>query len=99
MLLLTIDYNLLALCGCTKLWFDESWVQVPINFDFTIAESAVIRYPELVNLYGCTIGEITSVGPFVEIQESVVIGQSCNIQSHSMICEGVTIEDNVFVGH
>ena len=59
----------------------------------------MIRYPELVNLYGCKIGDMTSVGPFVEIQEGVVIGRSCKIQSHSIICEGVTIEDNVFVGH
>ena len=79
--------------------FVESWVQVPINNNCSIAESAVIRYPDLVNLYGCTIGGMTSVGPFVEIQEGVVIGRSCKIQSHSMICEGVTIEDSVFVGH
>ena len=79
--------------------FVESWVQVPININCSIADSAAIRYPDLVNLYGCTIGDMTSVGPFVEIQEGVVIGRSCKIQSHSMICEGVTIEDNVFVGH
>ena len=72
---------------------------MPINNNCSIAESAVIRYPDLVNLYGCTIGGMTSVGPFVEIQEGVVIGRSCKIQSHSMICEGVTIEDSVFVGH
>ena len=72
---------------------------MPININCNIAETAVIRYPELVNLYGCKIGDMTSVGPFVEIQEGVVIGRSCKIQSHSIICEGVTIEDNVFVGH
>jgi len=72
---------------------------VPINKNCNIASSAVIRYPDLVNLYGCVIGEMTSVGPFVEIQEGVTIGRSCKIQSHSMICEGVTIEDNVFIGH
>ena len=72
---------------------------MPINKNCNIASSAVIRYPDLVNLYGCVIGEMTSVGPFVEIQEGVTIGRSCKIQSHSMICEGVTIEDNVFIGH
>ncbi len=53
----------------------------------------------LTNLYGCTIGDDTRVGPFVEIQRGVTIGARCKIQSHSFICEGVTIEDEVFVGH
>jgi len=52
-----------------------------------------------VNLYGCTIGDETSIGTFVEIQKGVVIGARCKIQSHTFICEGVTIEDEVFVGH
>jgi UDP-2-acetamido-3-amino-2,3-dideoxy-glucuronate N-acetyltransferase len=51
------------------------------------------------NLYGCRIGDDTRVGPFVEIQRGVVIGASCKIQSHSFICTGVEIEDEVFVGH
>ena len=51
------------------------------------------------NLYGCEIGDGTRVGPFVEIQEDVVIGARCKIQSHSFICTGVEIEDEVFVGH
>jgi UDP-2-acetamido-3-amino-2,3-dideoxy-glucuronate N-acetyltransferase len=51
------------------------------------------------NLYGCTIGDRTRVGPFVEIQAGAVIGSDCKIQSHSFICDGVTIEDEVFVGH
>jgi acetyltransferase-like isoleucine patch superfamily enzyme len=51
------------------------------------------------NLYGCRIGDHTRVGPFVEIQSGVAIGASCKIQSHSFICTGVTIEDEVFVGH
>ena len=51
------------------------------------------------NLYGCTIGEETRVGPFVEIQRGVVVGARCKIQSHTFVCEGVTIEDEVFVGH
>ena len=52
-----------------------------------------------VNLYGCTIGDETKIGPFVEIQKNAFIGKRCKIQSHSFICEGVTIEDEAFVGH
>jgi UDP-2-acetamido-3-amino-2,3-dideoxy-glucuronate N-acetyltransferase len=52
-----------------------------------------------VNLYGCQIGDDTRIGTFVEIQKDVVIGARCKIQSHTFICEGVTIEDEVFVGH
>jgi len=51
------------------------------------------------NLYGCKIGDNTRIGPFVEIQRGAVIGANCKIQSHSFICDGVTIEDEVFVGH
>lgn len=51
------------------------------------------------NIYGCKIGENCKIGPFVEIQKNVKIGDNCKIQSHSFICEGVNIEDNVFVGH
>jgi acetyltransferase-like isoleucine patch superfamily enzyme len=51
------------------------------------------------NLYGCRIGEETRIGPFVEIQRDAVIGARCKIQSHAFICTGVTIEDEVFVGH
>jgi len=55
--------------------------------------------PELVNLYGCTIGDETRIGPFVEIQAGATVGARCKIQSHSFICEGVSIGDEVFVGH
>ena len=58
-----------------------------------------IVQPELVNIYGCKIGDETKVGPFVEIQSGVDIGARCKISSHSFLCEGVTIEDEVFVGH
>jgi acetyltransferase-like isoleucine patch superfamily enzyme len=51
------------------------------------------------NLYGCRIGDDTKIGPFVEIQKNASIGRRCKIQSHSFICEGVTIEDEAFVGH
>lgn len=52
-----------------------------------------------VNLYGCSVGDESRVGPFVEIQRGARIGARCKIQSHSFVCEGVTIEDDVFVGH
>lgn len=58
-----------------------------------------VKMYAFVNLYGCTIGDDTSIGTFVEIQKGVVIGARCKIQSHTFICEGVTIEDEVFVGH
>ncbi len=58
-----------------------------------------VRLQAFVNLYGCEIGDETSIGTFVEIQQGVKIGARCKIQSHTFICEGVTIEDEVFVGH
>jgi acetyltransferase-like isoleucine patch superfamily enzyme len=54
---------------------------------------------DFVNLYGCTIGDNTKVGTFVEIQKNSSIGKNCKISSHTFICEGVEIEDNVFIGH
>ena len=53
----------------------------------------------MVNLYGCIIGDETIIGPFVEIQRGVTIGARCKISSHTFICEGVTIEDEAFIGH
>lgn len=58
-----------------------------------------IPQPELVNLYGCTIGDETRIGAFVEIQKNAMVGARCKISSHSFICEGVTLEDEVFIGH
>jgi acetyltransferase-like isoleucine patch superfamily enzyme len=58
-----------------------------------------VRIADFVNLYGCRIGDDTRVGPFVEIQKGATIGNRCKISSHTFICEGVTIEDEVFVGH
>lgn len=58
-----------------------------------------VRLYAFVNLYGCEIGDETSIGTFVEIQKGVKVGARCKIQSHTFICEGVTIEDEVFVGH
>lgn len=58
-----------------------------------------VRLPGFINLYGCTIGDDTRIGTFVEIQRGAVVGNNCKIQSHSFLCEGVTLEDEVFVGH
>lgn len=58
-----------------------------------------VRLYAFVNLYGCEIGDDTSIGTFVEIQKGVRVGARCKIQSHTFICEGVTIEDEVFIGH
>jgi UDP-2-acetamido-3-amino-2,3-dideoxy-glucuronate N-acetyltransferase len=58
-----------------------------------------VQLNSFINLYGCTIGDGTKIGPFVEIQKNAVVGRNCKIQSHTFICEGVTIEDEVFVGH
>jgi UDP-2-acetamido-3-amino-2,3-dideoxy-glucuronate N-acetyltransferase len=58
-----------------------------------------IAQPDLVNLYGCSVGDGSRIGPFVEIQRGAVVGRKCKISSHTFICEGVTIEDGVFVGH
>ena len=58
-----------------------------------------VRIYNFVNLYGCEIGDETSIGTFVEIQKNVIIGKRCKIQSHTFICEGVTIEDEVMIAH
>jgi acetyltransferase-like isoleucine patch superfamily enzyme len=72
---------------------------MPISADVRLASGVKIFQPELVNLYGCTIGAETRIGAFVEIQKNAVIGARCKISSHTFICEGVTIEDEVFIGH
>jgi acetyltransferase-like isoleucine patch superfamily enzyme len=58
-----------------------------------------VKLANFVNLYGCSVGDGTKIGTFVEVQKNAFIGRNCKIQSHTFICEGVTIEDNVFVGH
>ncbi len=58
-----------------------------------------VKIYDFVNLYGCEIGDGTKIGTFVEIQKGAIIGRNCKISSHTFICEGVTIEDNVFIGH
>jgi acetyltransferase-like isoleucine patch superfamily enzyme len=64
-----------------------------------MGEGVVVYQPDLVNLYECRIGAGTRIGAFVEVQRNAVIGRNCKISSHSFICEGVTLEDGVFVGH
>ena len=68
-----------------------------ISSDVRIGKDVIIF--EFVNLYGCEIGDNTKIGAFVEIQKGAKIKKNCKISSHTFICEGVTIEDNVFVGH
>ncbi len=58
-----------------------------------------VKLSKFINLYGCTIGDNTKIGAFVEIQKNAFVGKNCKISSHTFICEGVTIEDNVFIGH
>ena len=58
-----------------------------------------VKLSKFINLYGCEIGDETKIGAFVEIQKNATVGQHCKISSHTFICEGVKIEDNVFVGH
>ncbi|WP_353475877.1 acyltransferase (plasmid) [Salipiger sp. H15] len=71
---------------------------MPIS-NCTLAPGVRIFQPDLVNLYGCTIGEGTGIGPFVEIQGGCHVGRNCKISSHAFLCEGVTLEDGVFIGH
>lgn len=70
-----------------------------ISEDVHLGPGVKIFHPELVNLYGCTVGADTKIGAFVEIQKGAIIGSRCKISSHTFICEGVTIEDEVFIGH
>jgi acetyltransferase-like isoleucine patch superfamily enzyme len=58
-----------------------------------------VKMSQFINLYGCEIGDGTKIGAFVEIQKKSSVGKNCKISSHTFICEGVTIEDNVFIGH
>jgi len=72
---------------------------MPIASSVRLGRDVVIHHPDLVNLYGCEIGDRTKIGAFVEIQKNASIGRLCKISSHTFICEGVSIEDEVFVGH
>ncbi len=65
--------------------------------DVVIGKDVVLN--DFINLYGCCIGDGTKIGPFVEIQKNAAIGKRCKISSHTFVCEGVTIENDVFIGH
>jgi acetyltransferase-like isoleucine patch superfamily enzyme len=70
-----------------------------IAADVVLGNDVRIFQPELVNLYGCSIGDGTKIGAFVEIQRGAEIGKHCKISSHTFICAGVSIEDGAFIGH
>ena len=72
---------------------------MPIENDVVLGKDVKIFHEHLVNLYGCTVGDESKIGTFVEIQANAEIGRKCKISSHTFICEGVTIEDEVFIGH
>jgi UDP-2-acetamido-3-amino-2,3-dideoxy-glucuronate N-acetyltransferase len=72
---------------------------MPIAADVRLGKDVRIFQPDLVNLYGCSIGPETKIGAFVEIQKNAQVGARCKISSHTFICEGVTLEDEVFIGH
>lgn len=72
---------------------------MPISPEVKLKEGVKILYPDLVNLYGCTLGKNVRIGPFVEIQKGVVIGDNTKVGSHSFICEGVRIGKDVLIAH
>jgi acetyltransferase-like isoleucine patch superfamily enzyme len=72
---------------------------MPIASNVVLGERVKIVHPDLVNLYGCRVGDDSRIGAFVEIQKNATVGSRCKISSHTFVCEGVTIEDDVFVGH
>ena len=72
---------------------------MPIAKDVRLGKGVIVPQVNLVNLYGCKVGEGTKIGSFVEIQKNAVIGKRCKISSHAFICEGVDVGDEVFLGH
>ncbi|WP_374575522.1 acyltransferase [Phenylobacterium sp.] len=72
---------------------------MPISDSVVLDGEVTIHHPNLVNLYGCKVGDGSRIGAFVEIQKNASVGARCKISSHTFVCEGVTIEDEVFVGH
>jgi acetyltransferase-like isoleucine patch superfamily enzyme len=72
---------------------------MPVSESVVLGQDVKIFHPSLVNLYGCRIGDGTKIGAFVEVQKNAVIGARCKVSSHTFICEGVTVEDEVFIGH
>jgi len=72
---------------------------MPIAESVTLGRNVRIFHPDLVNLYGCTIGDDSKIGAFVEIQKNATVGARCKVSSHTFICEGVHLADEVFIGH
>src|SRR6201988_552503 len=72
---------------------------MPVADSVQMGREVIIMHPQLVNLYGCSIGDGSRIGTFVEVQKGARIGARCKISSHTFVCEGVTIEDEVFIGH
>lgn len=72
---------------------------MPISDSVKLNGKVTIFHPNLVNLYGCEVGDGSRIGAFVEIQKGALIGERCKISSHTFVCEGVTIEDECFIGH
>lgn len=70
-----------------------------ISDNVKLGNNVIIYHPDLVNIYGCTIGDDTKIGTFVEIQKNVIVGNRCKISSHSFLCDGVIVEDEAFIGH
>ena len=70
-----------------------------IDPDVILGKNVKIHSPDMVNIFGCTIGDNSFIGPFVEITRGVTIGKNCKIESHSFLCTDVTLDDNVFIGH
>lgn len=96
----TLDLNQSSIdqASLSKKGNTHSGFQMPIK-NVKLGSNVQIFQPDLVNLYGCSIGDDTKIGAFVEIQKNASIAARCKISSHTFICEGVTIEDEVFVGH
>jgi UDP-2-acetamido-3-amino-2,3-dideoxy-glucuronate N-acetyltransferase len=84
---------------CTIITCETTRAEIMSIKDVVLGKGVRIVDEALVNLYGCSVGECTVIGPFVEIQRHAVIGSRCKISSHAFICEGVMIQDEVFVGH
>ena len=72
---------------------------MPVADSVVLGRNVKIHHPAQVNLYGCAVGDDTRIGSFVEIQKNASVGARCKISSHTFICEGVVIEDEVFIGH
>lgn len=88
----------------TNRWIEQKGQQGAGMNEYLCVSSDVklgqnVKLSKFINLYGCVIGSNTKVGAFVEVQKKATIGNNCKISSHTFVCEGVTIEDNVFVGH